>query len=77
MNTDTSPRLPIISPLTRKPVYDLSRRVVERARAVDDLPAGRYVIEIVKDELRAAAWRVEIAKVDTVQKMSLSKYSPE
>ena len=77
MNTDTSPRLPIVPPVTRKPVYDLSRRVVELARAVDDLPAGRYVIEIVKDELRAAAWHVEIAKVDTVQKMSLSKYSPE
>jgi hypothetical protein len=77
MNTETSPRLPNVPPVTRKPVYDLSRRVVELARAVDDLPSGRYVIEIVKDDLTAAAWRVEIAKVDTVQKMSLSKYNPE
>jgi hypothetical protein len=77
MNTDAASRLPVVPPVTRKPIYDLSRRVVELARAVDDLPAGRYVIEIVKNDISAAAWHVEIAKVDTVQKMSLSKYSPE
>lgn len=77
MNTDPSPRLSALPPMKRKPIYGLSQRVVALARAVDDLPAGRYVIEIVKDDLHAAAWRVEIVRVDTVRKMDLSKYSPE
>jgi hypothetical protein len=74
MNAQPTASLP---PPTRKPIYGLSQRVVRLAREVDKLPPGRYMIEIVKDDLHAADWRLEIVRVDVVQKMSLSKYAPE
>jgi hypothetical protein len=74
MNTQPTSSLP---PPTRKAIYGLSQRVVRLAREVDKLPPGRYMIEIVKDDLHAAEWRLEIVRVDVVQKMSLSKYIPE
>jgi len=76
MNIQPTSSLPT-TPQTRKPIYGLSQRVVALARSVDNLPPGRYVIEVVKEEIHAAAWKIEIAELHVVKKMNLSNYSPE
>ena len=52
------------------PPADLSPRVVQLARMVDNLPPGKYSITIEKQEIRAQDWRVEIARTETIVNLS-------
>lgn len=57
-----------------KPVTDLSPRVVSLARAIDRLPAGgEYVIRVVKPDLAALPWSVEVERVEPIKRMMLEK----
>jgi hypothetical protein len=60
-NTDTPPP---------SPPADLSPRVVQLARMVDNLPPGKYSITIEKQEIRAQDWRVEISRTEFIVNLS-------
>lgn len=53
---------------------DISERARSLAREVDRLPAGfNYVLHIVKDEVEAIDWRVEIVRTELIRRMTLSR----
>lgn len=57
----------------------VSERAIQIARIVDRLRPGTYTIRLIKDDLRAVDWKIEIIKTELIQKMALSKsgYVPE
>lgn len=59
------------------PQTDLSQRVIQLARAIDRLSPGEYVVRLVKPDMEAASWRVEIDRLDHIQNMAITKYLPE
>lgn len=59
--------------MTDRPITDLSPRVVSLAREIDRLPAGTYTLEIVKPDLPALSWHVEIVRVEQVRVMELAR----
>lgn len=65
------------APAMPKPITDLSPRVVELARKIDRLPPGSYEIEIIKGEVRAQDWKVEIVRTEKIETFTASKYHPE
>ena len=57
---------------------DVSNRALAIARAVDRLPVGgQYIVDIVKSDIEAEAWKVFISEVVILQRMTVSKYIPE
>lgn len=56
-------------PAIAKPVTDLSAKVVSVARAIDRLPPGEYVINIVKPVSKHESWDIAIDSVRHVQTM--------
>lgn len=58
---------------TNKPVTDLSQRVVSLARRIDRLPPGRYVIELVKPDLKAEAWQASVTRSETIYNLLIQK----
>jgi hypothetical protein len=64
--------LPAIQ-LTTKPITDLSSRVVSLAREVDRLPPGVYTISLIKPDVRAMGWIVEIVRIETIREMIIDK----
>ena len=60
-----------------RPVTDLSPRVVQLARMIDNLPSGVFEITIQKGEVRAQDWKVEIVRTEKISSVNLSKYNFE
>jgi hypothetical protein len=54
-------------------VSDLSPRVVRLARELDRLPAGEYVVRLVKPDLAALSWHAEITRSEPIRVMELAK----
>ena len=52
---------------------DLSPRAISLARAIDRLPAGEYSIVLVKPEIEAKEWVVEINKMENLQNLVLKR----
>lgn len=50
----------------------ISERAIRIARMIDRLPPGTYSIELLKPEIRAASWKVEIERLEFIQKAALS-----
>lgn len=61
----------------RKPTSPISGRAASIGKMVDRLKPGRYIMEIVKSDILAEDWKVEIIRADVVHKISLSHYVPE
>jgi hypothetical protein len=63
---------------TTKPATDLSPRVVQLARMIDNLPPGVYEISLQKQDVRAQDWSVEIVRTEKIPFFagSLSKKTP-
>ena len=71
------PTPPVPAP---KAVTDLSPRVIQLARTIDRLPPGEFEITIVKQDIRAMDWTVEVVDTLTnrpVEHLTISKYHPE
>ena len=56
-----------------KPVHNLSSRVLSLAQVIDMLPAGEYALAIVKPDLPALSWHVEIVRVEQIREMELPR----
>ncbi len=56
---------------------DVSPRVHELMQRIDRLPAGTFEITITKPDVRAAAWQIEIVRMEPITRFALSKYQPE
>ena len=56
---------------------DVSARVRELMQKIDRLPAGTYELTIVKPEIRAVPWDIDIVRVERIESFRLSKYRPE
>lgn len=54
-----------------RPITDLSSRVISLAREIDRLPAGVYSLQLVKPDLPALSWHVEIVRVEPMREMEL------
>lgn len=67
----------MIPAVADKPVTDLSQRAIQLARAIDRLSPGRYMVSILLPDVEAVSWKVEIERVEPIQKMVITKYSPE
>jgi len=52
---------------------DLSDRAKRLARMIDRLAPGTYNINFMKPDLDAASWRVEIERLEFIQKTDLDK----
>jgi hypothetical protein len=61
-----------------KPVTDLSPRVVQLARMIDNLPPGDYEISLQKQDVRAQDWSIEIVRTEKIPFFagSLSRKTP-
>ncbi len=62
----------------KKPVVvlnDISHRAHNLARIIDRLSSGTYEITIVKDGIHAAEWKIEIVRIELIQRVSLSNKS--
>jgi len=65
--------------IIKKEVQDIgiSQRAIQAARVLDRLPAGEYMVRVVKPDMEAASWRFEVDRLDHVQKYAFTKYLPE
>lgn len=54
-----------------KPVTDLSQRVISLAREIDRLPAGEFLLVLVKPDLPSMSWHVEIVRRERIREMEL------
>jgi hypothetical protein len=66
---------PLQNPIST--VDDVSPRVRELMQRIDRYPPGTYEIRIVKPEMRAAEWDIDIVRLDRIETYRLSKYHPE
>lgn len=64
-----------MSPSDKPAVTDLSDRAIQLARLVDRLYPGTYIIMILKPDIDAASWKVEIDRKEFIQKAALPKNS--
>lgn len=60
-------------PNSRKPVTDLSQKVVSLAREIDRLAPGEYFIILLKPHSKAEAWEAQLSKIDRQKTMDLKK----
>jgi hypothetical protein len=60
-----------------KPATDLSPRVEELARFIHHLPPGTYEITIMKPEIRAQDWDVEVVRTEKIFKRGSTPYRSE
>lgn len=64
----------------QRTIADISERAHSLAREIDRLPVGfTYTIQLVKNELEAVDWKVEIVRNEFLRRMSLRNkdYLPE
>lgn len=59
--------------VTSAPVLDISHRALQMARMVDRLSPGTYRILVVKDEMDAKDWRIEVCREEVLKRISLPK----
>lgn len=77
MNNHTNDAPPPINPQQPPQPSDLSPRVVQLARMIDRLPPGNYDISLVKQDLRAQDWKVEIVRTEKIAEVDLSRRPAE
>ena len=65
------------TPVRGNVVSDLSQRVIQLARMIDHLPPGHYIIDLEKPDLIAASWKTEIERLELVNKVAITNYTPE
>jgi hypothetical protein len=54
---------------------DSSPRATSLVRAIDRLPPGEYFIQIVKPDLQAKNWIIEIIRTEVFQNLTLPRIS--
>lgn len=50
---------------------DVSREALSLARAIDRLPLGEFMVQLVKRHRRDGGWSVEISKSETVRRLGV------